>query len=80
MNMDREQAKRCTPEQLSYLDYWRSQGYAPKIDTKIPLNRVTPPSFATQRPVLDAFIGIGIVVLVLIMAGTFLAYGAGLMK
>ncbi len=76
----RQQAKRCSYEQLSYLSYWRSRGYALKIDDVIPLNTVTPPQFATQRPILDALMGVGIVVLVLIMGGTWLAYGAGMIK
>ncbi len=76
----RQQAKRCTQKQIAFLTYWRSRGYALKIDDVIPLNTVTPPQFATQRPVLDALMGVGIVILVLVMAGTWLAYGAGVMK
>lgn len=79
MKIKPRMAKRCTPEQLSYLSYWRSRGYELKIDDVIPLNTVTPPQFATQRPILDALTGIGIVVLVLVMGGTWLAYGAGVM-
>lgn len=76
----RQQAKRCTPEQLSYLSYWRSRGCALKIDDVIPLNMVTPPQFATQRPILDAFVGGCIAVAAVLMGCTWLAVGAGIFK
>ena len=74
------QAKRCTQQELAYLTHWRSKGYAPSIDDPIPLNTVTPPQFATKHPVLDALAGAAIVVVVISMAGMWLAYGAGLMR
>lgn len=72
-------AKRCTQEELAYLDHWRSKGYAPKIDEPIPLNTVTPPQFATRHPILDALAGALIVVGAILLGGMWLAYGAGLM-
>lgn len=72
-------AKRCTQEEIAYLDHWRSKGYAPKIDDPIPMNTVTPPQFATRHPVLDALAGALIVVVVIMLGGLWLAYVTGLM-
>lgn len=54
----RDQARRCTPQELAYLAYWRSRGYRIAVDEPIPLSTVTPPSLATRRPVLDALLGV----------------------
>ena len=73
------QAKRCTQQEIAYLTHWRSKGYAPSINDSIPLNTVTPPQFATRHPVFDALVGAVIVVVVIVIGGTWLAYGAGLL-
>ncbi len=62
----RDQATRCTRQELAYLTHWRSKGFMIGIDEPIPLNTVTPPSLATRRPVLDAVIGGLIIVAVLV--------------
>lgn len=58
-------ATKCTPRELAMLAYWQERGYRFKRDQKVPLNTLTPPSFAVDHPVLDAlFGGLGIVVAV----------------
>lgn len=58
----RPQATRCTQQELAYLAHWQSKGYHFKPGEQIPLSTVTPPSFATRHPLLDALIG-GLVLL-----------------
>ena len=60
------QATKCESKQLSYLSYWQSRGYRFKRGEKAPENTITPPSFASRHPVLDAVFG-----------GLVLAIGAG---
>lgn len=76
----RTQAKRCTRKELAYLSHWRRNGYLLGINDPIPLSTCTPPSFATRRPVLDAFAGGCIAVVAVLMGCTWIAYGAGLMS
>jgi hypothetical protein len=72
------QATRCTQEELAYLAYWQDKGFTFKPGEPIPLNTVTPPSFATRRPILDALIGGLGVILVLAMAAAWLGKAANL--
>lgn len=51
------QATRTTQKQLAYLSYWQSRGFTFSRDEKAPENTVTPPSFATRHPILDAILG-----------------------
>lgn len=74
------QAKRCTQKEIAYLGYWRSKGFVIGVDDVIPLNTVTPPQFATKHPIIDALAGAIIIVAAILMAGTWLAYGAGLIN
>ena len=74
----RQQAKKCTREEAAYLSYWRGRGFTISIDDEIPLNTVTPPSFATRRPVADALIGAAIIIIVCGLALAWVASGAGL--
>lgn len=53
----RNQATRCTQEELAYLAHWQSKGYRFKPCEKPPMNTVTPPSLATRHPVIDALLG-----------------------
>jgi hypothetical protein len=75
----RAQAKYCTTRELKMLTHWRSEGFQLGIDDPIPLSPLTPPSFATRRPVMDAFAGGCIAVLAVLAGCTWLAAGAGLM-
>lgn len=72
------QAKRCTRKELAYLSHWRRNGYMLGINDPIPLTTVTPPSFATRRPILDALLGGVLVIVVLAMAGAWLGKAAKL--
>jgi hypothetical protein len=63
----RNQATRCTQAELAYLAFWESKGYTIKPGEPVPLNTVTPPSFATRRPKIDAALS-GLVLLVGAMA------------
>lgn len=69
----RIQAKRCTDKELAYLAHWRGEGYTLTIDDPIPLNTLTPPSFATRRPVL--YVGAATLVIVVALSFGFLWFG-----
>lgn len=75
----RTQAKRCTKREIRWLNHWRREGYVLTIDEPIPMSTFTPPQFATRHPVLDALAGAAIVAVAILMAGMWLASGAGLM-
>lgn len=60
----RSQATRLTTKQLNMLAYWKNRGIQIRRDQPIPLNKETPPSFATDHPIADAMIGLGIIVMV----------------
>lgn len=70
----RAQAKRCTPQDLSYLAHWRAKGYALTIDDHIPLDTTTPP-MPSPEPANRRTIA-GIVVGTMIIAGTLTIFGA----
>lgn len=70
------QAVRCTRKELAFLRYWRGRGFKIGVNERIPLSTITPPSLATRRPVLDALIGIGTVLLVMAMVGYWIASAA----
>lgn len=70
------QAVRCTPQELANLSYWRGRGFKIGVNERIPLSTLTPPSLATRRPVLDALIGAGTVLLALGMVGYWIASAA----
>jgi hypothetical protein len=53
----RKQATRCTQQELACLAHWQSKGYRFKPGEPIPTSTMTPPSFATRHPVLDALLG-----------------------
>ncbi|MNZ75903.1 hypothetical protein D3C78_943940 [compost metagenome] len=74
--MSRQQAKRCTRKELAYLSFWRSHGFMIGIDDPIPLNTMTPPSFATRRPVLNVVIAVVIIACVLAAGGYWLGKAA----
>lgn len=59
----RSQATRCTTKQLNMLAYWQSKGIQIRRNQPIPMNKETPPSFATDHPILDAMIGLGVIVM-----------------
>lgn len=60
----RNQATRCTQRELAMLAYWQSKGIQIRRDQQIPLSTETPPSFATDHPILDAMLGLGIIICV----------------
>lgn len=72
------QAVRCTRKELAYLSHWRRLGFKIEAGEPIPLSTVTPPSLATRRPVIDALIGAGTVLLVMAMVGYWIASAAKL--
>lgn len=72
------QAKRCTRKELAYLSHWRGKGFMIGINDPIPLNTVTPPSFATRRPIVDALVGGVLVICVLALAAAWLGKAARL--
>lgn len=74
----RQQAKKCSPKESAYLSFWRSRGFSIGIDDDIPLNTVTPPSFATRRPIADALCGVAIIIIVCGLCWLWIASGAGL--
>lgn len=76
--MSRGQAIRCTRKELAYLAHWRSKGFMLRINDQIPLNTVTPPSFATRRPVLNIVLAALIIASALSLFGFWFATAAKL--
>ena len=75
----RQQAKKCTRQELSYLSYWRDRGFFLSIDDEVPLNTVTPPdTFIHRHPILDALAGVAIIAMVVGAVVLWVARGAGL--
>lgn len=74
----RTQAKRCTQKELAYLSHWRRNGYMLTVDEPIPLSTLTPPSFATRRPILDALVGGTLTIAVIALAASWLGKAAGI--
>lgn len=75
----RQQAKKCTRRELSYLSYWRDRGFSIGVDDEVPLNTVTPPdTFIHRHPVIDAMIGLAIIIGVCGLCYLWVARGAGL--
>lgn len=74
----RTQAIKATRKELAYLSHWRSKGFMIGVNDPIPMNTVTPPSFATRRPVLDAVIGGLIIIAVVCGLGYWIATAAKL--
>lgn len=72
-------ATRCTPKELAMLAYWQGRGIQIRRDQPIPLSTETPPSFATDHPVLDAMLGLGIIVMVIGGLGFWVAAAAKLL-
>lgn len=75
------QASRYTPQELADLKYWESQGYTFKRGEKAPASRLTPPSWATRHPKVDAALSFLVVVAGgVVMACFVIAVGAGLIR
>lgn len=75
----RQQAKKCTRQELSYLSYWRSRGFFLGVDDEVPLNTITAPdTFIHRHPILDALAGVAIIAMVVGAAVLWVARGAGL--
>lgn len=75
------QASRYTPQELADLKYWESRGYTFKRGEKAPASRLTPPSWATRHPKVDAALSFLVVVAGgVVMGGFFIAVGAGLIR
>lgn len=72
--MTRPQATKENPRQAAFRAYWESRGYSFAWDELAPESTVTPPSFATRHPVLDAGLG-ALIIAVAIIVGV-----AGLLK
>lgn len=75
----RTQATKCTPKELAMLAYWQSRGIQIRRDQPVPLSTETPPSFATDHPVLDAMLGLGIIIMALAGIGFWVAAAAKLL-
>lgn len=75
----RNQATRCSQADLAYLAYWKAKGYDIKPGEPVPNNTLTPPSLATRRPVLDALLGVAIILAALGMVGLWIAQAAGIL-
>lgn len=60
----RTQATKCSPKELAMLAYWQQRGFDMRNNRPVPLSTETPPSLATDHPVLDAMLGLGIIVMV----------------
>jgi hypothetical protein len=58
-------ATRCTQKELAMLAYWQQRGHDMRNNRPVPLQTETPPCFATDHPLLDAAIGLGIIVMAL---------------
>ncbi|MES2871428.1 MAG: hypothetical protein V4749_17870 [Pseudomonadota bacterium] len=75
------QASRYTPQELADLKYWEGQGYTFKRGEKAPASRLTPPSWATRHPKVDAALSFLVVVAgAVVMACFVIAVGAGLIR
>ena len=75
------QASRYTPQELADLKYWESRGYTFKRGEKAPASRLTPPSWATRHPKVDAALSFLVVVAgAVVMACFVIAVGAGLIR
>lgn len=61
----RNQATRCTQKELAMLAYWQERGYDMRNNRTVPLATETPPSFAVDHPILDAMLGLGIIIMAL---------------
>jgi len=72
-------ATKCTQRELAMLAYWQSRGIQIRRDQKIPLSTETPPSFATDHPVLDAMLGLGIIICIFSGVAFWVATAAGLL-
>ena len=75
----RTQATRCTQKQLAHLAHWQARGYTFGRNESAPESTLTPPSFATRHPILDALIG-GMILLIGFggMIAIWVSAGAGL--
>lgn len=72
-------ATRCTQRELAMLAYWQSKGIQIRRDQPIPLSTCTPPSFTTDHPILDAMLGLGIIICVVSGAAFWIGVGAKLL-
>lgn len=75
----KSQATKCTQQELSMLAYWQERGIQIRRGQDIPLDTCTPPSFATNHPILDAMIGLGVIVMVISGIGFWIGVAAGLL-
>lgn len=73
------QATKCTGRELAMLAYWQERGIQIRRDQPIPLSTETPPSFATDHPILDALIAFGIIAGIFAGVAFWIAVGAGLL-
>ena len=73
------QATKCTQRELAMLAYWQSRGIQVRRNQKVPLDTRTPPSFAVDHPILDAVIGLGIIICVVSGAAYWLSRAAGVL-
>lgn len=72
------QATRCTQRELAMLAYWQQRGFDMRKNRHVPLSPETPPSFATDHPIADAMIGLGIIVMIFSGAAFWIATAAKL--
>jgi hypothetical protein len=72
------QATRLTKEQCAMFDHWTCKGHKFRAGEIPPKSTQTPPSLATRCPVIDALIGLFVIVFVMLLLGLWVYYGAGL--
>lgn len=75
----RNQATRCTQKELSMLAYWQQRGHDMRNNRSVPLETETPPSFTTDHSILDAMLGLGIIIMALSGIGFWMATAAKLL-
>lgn len=75
----RQQAKKANRVELAYLSYWRSRGFFLGIDDDVPLNTITAPdTFIHRHPIIDALLGLAIIIGICGLCWYWVASGAGL--
>lgn len=72
-------ATKCTQRELAMLAYWQQRGFDMRKNRPVPLSTETPPSFATDHPVLDAAIGGFSIIMPIGLAGYWLFKAAGVL-
>lgn len=76
----KSQATRLTPAEMENWDHWSALGYRFKPGEKPPMSKVTPPSVATKRPIVDAALGLLIIIKALALIGFWMYTAADMAR